>query len=75
MRILGLAAFAKQCVRFVKEENPPFMLRLIKDLGQVLSVSPIYLDTTSDRSTLYTSRSVDLPSKQAVMVLPVPGGP
>src|SRR5690554_6787240 len=39
------------------------------------SVSPIYLETTIDRSTRYTSILQDFPSRLAVRVFPVPGGP
>src|SRR5215510_12729073 len=34
--ILGLAAFAKERIRFIKKENPAFVLRLVKDFSQVL---------------------------------------
>ena len=39
------------------------------------SVSPMYLETTRDRSMRKTSAPVCLPSSVAVSVLPVPGGP
>ena len=51
------------------------------DLKYVLAVAEtigLHMDaalTIIDKSTLYTSRPVDLPSKAAVRVFPVPGGP
>lgn len=75
MGVADVSPFAEQSVCLVKKQNPIFMLCLVKKPGEVFSVSPMYLDTTRDRSMRNTSLPVCLPSRVAVRVLPVPGGP
>jgi len=52
MRVFGLTAFAKQRVGFIKEENPPLMLRLVKDLARFFSgLADIFGDGVYSKAT------------------------
>src|SRR5690554_8212368 len=56
-----------------KNNIQSLLAALSNNFAKFFSVSPVYLDTISDKSTLWTSFLAYLPSMLAVKVFPVPG--
>jgi hypothetical protein len=67
MRVVRLGPLAEQGVGLRRTTGfQPSCCTWSNTRAKFFSVSPMYFETTSDRSTLYTSRPVDWPKRQAV---------
>src|SRR5690606_13898064 len=73
--IAHVRTFSKQRVDSVEKSIQPLSSPRSNSGARFRSVSPMYFDTTIDRSILYTSFPSSFPSSPAVSVFPVPGGP
>ena len=73
--VADLGPLAEQRVRLVEEQHQVAGRRAASKIrSRFFSVSPMYLLTTADRSTLYRSSPSSPATTSAASVLPVPDG-